>query len=785
MRKVLGHGPGSNGIMIVGEAPGVDEELHGLPFVGASGRLLDTMLREVGIDRKQCYVTNVVKYRPPGNDITAWLTAKKGVGVKNEWDLRDGRYFNELVQEGLDELHDEIARVQPRVIIGLGNAALWALAGEWGITNWRGSELTYESRDGRHIPFVPTIHPAAILRQWPLRVQVAHDLKTRVQRRLRAGFVGEPAFDFNWRPTFDEAYDFIMALEGDVAVDVETSRGQIVCVGLATSATRAMCIPFISDNYGAYWPANQVGFIKAALRTKLRDDPNVNVIGQNFIYDTGYFDACFGFVPRLGFDTLIAQTVLFPGTPRDLGYLASMYCSWYKFWKEDARDWQNLRDFDGLFQYNCRDTAYDWEIAQKQRGRLLERGLMTQFEDRMQYGRDHVYPMQQRGMIRDHDRTARLDGEIEESLHEKAIIVCDAAGRAINLASPKQIGDLVYKEWGCRKPARGAKAKTDGGGTGDEDLAQVMAWHPERADVLQAVVDWRSLKNSQTNILRAKLDPDGLLRGRFMPTGTETFRLTGGKNNFDRGTNLLNIPAPFRNVFVPPMGHTMFDCDLERADLQVVVWEADDADLKAKMRETIGGKSIDIHIENAKDIFGSSVPTDEQRQFAKRFVHLTDYGGKPRTCAIAIGSTVHEADMAQRRWFAAHPGILDWHKRTQRELETSRTVRNAFGYVMTFFDRVEGLLPQALAWGPQSTIAIVASMIHRAFDELGVQVVLQMYDSVVGYYPTVNEEIVLPLMERARKIVVPYDDPLIIPLGLSTSLESWGACKKGARPWPQ
>lgn len=784
MIKVNGHGPCSNGVMIVGEAPGADEELEGRPFVGASGRLLDTMLREAGIDRRACYVTNVCKYRPPHNDIGAWLTNKKGAGVKNEWPCARGLYYNELVEEGINELHDEIARLQPSVIIGLGNTPLWALAGERGITAWRGSEMYYESGDGRRTPFVPTLHPASVLRNWPTRSHVVHDLKYRVTRRLRNGFV-TPEWRFNWRPAYDYAVCFIDSLHGDVAVDVETSRGQIVCVGLAVSEREAICIPFICEDYGAYWTQLERALIVDLLRHKLMSK-SVNVIGQNFIYDTAYFDDNFDFVPRLAHDTMIAESVLYPGMPRGLGHLASLYCSWYCYWKEDARDWSNLRDFESLFKYNCRDVAHTWEVAQRQRERLASRGLTRQFEDRMRYG-DHVYQMQRRGMIRDHDRTAALDRQIEEKLHEKEIVVCDAAGRPINLASPKQVGDLVYKEWGCRKPARGAKAKTDGGGTGDEDLAQVVAWHPERREVLEAIVEWRSLKSQRTNVLAAKLDPDGMLRSSFLPTGTYTFRLTSSKNPFGRGTNLLNVSGDFRHVFVPPPGHTMFDCDLERADLQVVVWEADDADLKAKMRETHGGESIDIHIENAKDLFGVAHPTEEQRQRAKRFVHLTDYGGKSRTCAIAVGCTVHEADLAQRRWFAIHPGILGWHKRTQRQLETTRTVRNAFGYEMTFFDRVDGLLPEALAWIPQSTIALVASYIHEAFDAIsGVQVCLQMYDSVVGYYPTVDEDSVLAEMAVARKIVVPYDDPLVIPLGIATSRESWGDCKSktNKRRWP-
>ena len=120
--------------------------------------------------------------------------------------------------------------------------------------------------------------------------------------------------------------------------------------------------------------------------------------------------------------------------------------------------------------------------------------------------------------------------------------------------------------------------------------------------------------------------------------------------------------------------------------------------------------------------------------------------------------------------------------RTLYSLTNGRTVTNPFAYRMVFFDRVEGLLPQALAWTPQSTIALLISLIHMAFDEIEfVQVQLQQYDSLMGIYPTVKEEECLQKMNEAWQIVVPYADPLVIGMGLKTSTTSWGDCSK--RKW--
>lgn len=782
MRKVCGYGPSKADIVIIGEAPGEEEELQGKPFVGTSGKLLDKLLMEAGMQRRDCYVTNVCKYRPPANKIEAWITDKKKIGLENDWPLAQGRYFSSVVEDGLSELPQEILEREPKVIVGLGNVALWAMTGEWGITDWRGSEMFWRVPDvvtEKPIPFVPTLHPASVLRNWPTRPFVAHDLKQRVALRLRDGFV-TPAFNFNIAPTLEQLVRQLDAISGDVAVDVETSRGQIACVGIAWGSRDALCIPFVHDT-GAYWNSLDRQIVLSALHAFLtRKD--ISIIGQNFSYDASYFDDNFGYIPAVAFDTYIAQSVLLPSLPRGLGFLSSMYCAWHSFWKDDARDWDNLSDFDGLFTYNCRDTCATWESKQVLRKLVVKAGLWPQFESRMRYNA-YVYRMMQRGVIRDEDVTQRLDDEIEEALQERKIIICDSAGYALNPTSPVQVSKWLYAEKGCRKPARKGKAN---GGTGDEELKQVAVWHPELALPITATLEHRSLASVRSNFLRAKCDPDGLLRSSFTSTGTETFRLTSSKNNFRRGCNLLNLSGSgtshsgnkipnFRAVIVPPEGCTYFDRDLARADLQVVVWEAEDDDLKAKLRE-----GVDIHYENAIDLFGVSKPTPEQREKGKTFVHLTDYGGAARTCAIKTGCTVHESDMAQRRWFAAHPGIKKWHNRTAAQLAHGRTIINAFGYRMVFFDRVEGLLPQALAWLPSSTIAILASLIHMAVEDAcpDVAITIQCYDSIAGWYPTHLEQQVLPAMDAACKIAIPYPEPLYIPMGLKTSTVSWGDCKE-------
>lgn len=783
MRKVAGEGPTKADIVIVGEAPGEDEERQGKPFVGSAGWELDKLLKESGIKREDCYVTNLCKYRPPNNKMEQWIinpkNKKKGsmgkkAALEAGYTLRDSMYAHPLVMEGCEEIRDEILLREPKVIIGLGNTPLWGLKGEWGIMDWRGSEMLWND-----IPFVPTIHPAAIQRNYGVRPQVLLDLQYRVARRLKHGF-HRKQFYFTIYPTLQDVRRFISNLSSWVSVDIETCNGHIVCLGLGDHKQYAMCIPF-QNEHGAYWKPDEEKIVIELLRKKL-ENPKTYIIGQNYAYDAQYLERCFNIKSRPTWDTLIAESVLYPGNPRGLGYLSSLYCEWHCYWKDDAKDWSKIRDanaFRQLFEYNGRDVVAPIEIMEGQKKQLEMAGLMPQFADRMKYSQ-HVYDMMMRGVIRDKNRTKHLNEEVDEALQTLRMLVVNKTSVDVNPKSPVQVSKLLYNTLGIKKGANDS--------TNAEALKDLAEKVPEHAPVILAIADYRSLASIQATFLAAKIDPDGFLRSSWMATGTETFRLTSSKNAFERGCNLQNITGGtshtghklpnLRRSIVPPIGFTIFDCDLTRADLYPVVWEANDHDLKAKLRA-----GADIHVENAKDLFGIREVDDKQRYFAKTFVHLTNYGGKERTCAIKCGCTVHEASQAQRRWFQAHPGIKRRIQTIQAMLNGTRTVKNPFGFRKVYFDRLDGVLNEALAWSPSSTVAIVISYIHEAFDSVpGVQIIMQGHDSLTGIYPTEMEDIILPQLYNAGKVWVPYADPVCIPLELKTSTESWGDCKK--RSWP-
>jgi DNA polymerase len=162
---VFADGAPGAAIMIVGEAPGGDEERIGRPFVGRAGQLLDRMLAAIGLDRTKVYIANVVPWRPPGNRTpTPQETAIC-----------------------LPFIRRQIELCAPRILVTMGNPSTQTLLGvKEGITRIRGAWRTYEVSPGRSVPALPTLHPAYLLRTPSSKRAAWLDLRA-LKRALESG----------------------------------------------------------------------------------------------------------------------------------------------------------------------------------------------------------------------------------------------------------------------------------------------------------------------------------------------------------------------------------------------------------------------------------------------------------------------------------------------------------------------------------------------------------------------------------------------------------------------
>jgi len=424
--------------------------------------------------------------------------------------------------------------------------------------------------------------------------------------------------------------------------------------------------------------------------------------------------------------------------------------------------------------YNCEDTVRTYEIAQVEKANLAS--MRLEGPNEFQHA---LFPAVLQAMLQgvriDLGARAALAKTLKAEMALRLEWLSSALGHDLNPRSSKQLQALFYTDFQLQKVI---KRSTGNPTLDDEALTRLCIREPIIRPLVRRISEFRSLGVFLSTFIDAELDGDERMRCSYNITGTETYRFSSSTNAFGTGTNLQNIPKGseakevddlelpnIRKIFIPDEGYTFFDMDLDRADLYVVVWEADDIELKQALKQ-----GVDIHELNAKTL-GISRP------LAKSWVHGTNYGGGPRTMAQSCGITVKAAESMQRRWMDAHPGIKRWHERVQRQLATTRTVTNKFGYRRFYFDRIEGVLPEALAWVPQSTVACLINRIwvsiYRNLPQ--VSVLLQVHDSLAGQFPGMADY--LPALKGCAKVEIPYDEPLVIPVTIKVSDKSWGDCE--------
>ena len=352
-------------IVIVGEAWGTQEAKIGAPFVGPSGLELFHQLAEAGVltitptDReyiRKFWTTtdpnytdkvwrlhpevarlNVFNFHPPGNDLTT-LCGPKAEGIPGMPALLKGTngYVHAAFEPHLDNLAAELNRLNPNIVVCLGNTSLWALAGKTGVTSLRGTTLmsTHTVADFK---LLPTFHPAAVLRQYELRPIAIIDL-AKAWRENASPNLLHTIREIWIEPTLTDIEVFYENhIRGCdlLSVDIETIGSQITCVGFAPSPELALVVPFFDPRKKSrsYWGTlcderRAWGMVRTILR-----DPEIPKLFQNGLYDIAFLWRSVGMpTMRAEEDTMLLHHALQPESQKALGFLGSLYA--------DAEAWK-------------------------------------------------------------------------------------------------------------------------------------------------------------------------------------------------------------------------------------------------------------------------------------------------------------------------------------------------------------------------------------------------------------------------------------------------------------
>lgn len=613
-------GPRNPRCILVGEAWGAEEASCGRPFAGQSGRELFRMLgeafpdvapelltdalaernfslwlakRERWLAEMGLLLTNVIAKRPPDNDFTHFLypTAEKQHGS-----LYRGVFCRPELANGLSNLHRLIAHCSPDLVILAGNWPLWALTENAdvtttrgyrtpkGIVKWRGSQLwttelpglsSSAAGDAGRIPALPIIHPAAILREWGYRSITVHDLRARAGRHLvektkRHDARGwePPNRSFTlWKPTWPQIEHRLAqwrrrATLGEfwLAVDLETWKRRFISVVGIADEHFELCVPLFTVAGGkvtAYLTREQEAIFWLELKALL-EHPNVRIYGQNFIYDTEWLHRYYNIRALVAFDTMVAHHLLFPGTPKRLDYLASLYCDHFVYWKDESNDWDGEDlDAERLWKYSCKDTRATFEIGTLLRKVIEQQNMQALYAERME-----AWLLSRQLALRGISFDSNLQKEMRLQLLEEANSIAEWLLRSVPptwsftstgkpwFDSPKGTADLLYQVLGLQ-PVQHKKTKKP---TTDDAALAELSERPEAAwlrPLFDRLRHLRSLGVFISNFLEARTSPDGRMRSTFNIAHPETFRWSSNRNGFGEGLNGQNIPKGDKEVELP------------------------------------------------------------------------------------------------------------------------------------------------------------------------------------------------------------------------------------------
>lgn len=743
--------PGAT-LLLVGEAPGADEDVAGKPFVGKSGAfLMNSLTKFAGTPRNRYNIINVYPFRPEGNDIA--------------------KADPTTLVEGKRELYEFIERAKPKAILAVGNTALEALTGLVDISKRRGSVYNYKD-----IPVLASLHPAAVLRDSSMQQLFGRDLMKWGRLVLYGPELPTP-HEFTIRPTEDDLNELRAQLlyntthNVPVAVDIEADERQLACVGFGLPGGRCYCIPATTPEY------------RAAIREFLGYD--YPKIFHNAVYDLAFLKHRCGIIVRgKVHDTLAMHQALAPELPRDLGTLTSLYTN-QPYYKDMYTAWadgsKGSEAYDTYYTYNCLDVKCTYEIYKALQSRLGMAGLYDVYEVTRTVI-PHAVDMSCLGIKYDQEEADRLGVKLNKELARWQKVLDGRAGRPINVFSPPQVKELLYRDLGL--PMK--RGKTGSGATTSEKaLMSIYSTIPDRKirKIIRAIIATRQRRKFISSYLGTKkskgpASSDGRVRTSFSPAGTDTGRWSASKFLITEGLNLQTVPKKFKSCFIADEGMVLWMADYSQIEARFVAYLAGDK-AQIAMFNTPGG---DIHKLNAARIFNVAIEdvTPHQRQVAKSCVHALNYGVGPVTLMETVNKKAIETgfylslDMARRVrnvYMTEFRDVIKWQEAIWVELKRSRRLTNPFGRTRLFTGPLTGGESEhtrmtGLAFLPQST---VPDLMNRALITLrdtppvpGFETALQIHDALGGWAPMESVDTWVPKIRAAMTI------PVVFPMGTCT-----------------
>jgi uracil-DNA glycosylase len=791
---VPGEGSMDAKIVVFGQSPGKQEMEEGRPFRGPAGHVYNQILHNAKILRSSIWTDNMAKRQPDRNKIASYFQGR-APGEQGNAPIMPKPELEEWIEEN----RQLIVRIQPNVIVPLGNEALWMVTGLEGITKWRGSILRSWDYFVPGIKVIPSYHPSFLQRgNTHLQPLVEADLK-RAKGDSEFRELNLPSPTFHIDPSLQDVIDWIhyIAESEWCSCDIETRYSQTIALGLAATIDEALCIPFTA--YGKpRWTDDEEALIWKALANLL--EYHYGIVGHNFIYDASILGrwhriACRK--PRI--DTMVAWHECYPALPKGLNTVASVLTR-HPYYKDDKKEWMGKINDVKLREYNCKDLVSTLESAIRMNSVELDGwGVRQSYEFQMDL-HDIATKMAIFGANCSEGKKKELSHRYRDTLnfHQKRLDAC--ASRHINVRSP-QLKNYLYVELGLpaqfdkhtKNPTAGLPALR----RLESQLKRTSPSDP-RLIVIQDVMEVSKTRKLLESYSEVKLDPyDGRMRFGVSVAGTETWRMTMGKSMFGGGFSMQTAPVRtkegrlIRTLFTADEGKRLANFDLARAEAMLVAWLANEV-----LMIDMFSRGEDTHWHNAKLIAQELGQTDVQmdtiydklnedhydlRYCGKECSHAIHYKMGPRQMRDSL--LKYGIDLPEKTCksiiitYKIHrPAIPQWHLRVEYDLKRKRTLEtpdvNGVKKKRVFFGRIDDtMLREALAFIPQTTTGLVNHTImlrtDQEFGHKGLDILSDGHDGFLFQFPEdwdhievfkkIDEFGHIPMMIGGRELVIPRE----------------------------
>ena len=553
---IPGEGPEDAEVIVIGEAPGKEEDYYGRPFVGKSGQLLRTELAKAGLN--SVYITNIVKCRPPNN--------------------RDP--LPEEIKACRSYLDEEIRTIGSKYVLTVGRFSSKSVLKKSKITLDHGNLVRLPQFTG-----MPVYHSAYCLRDPSKLPALQYDL-SRFRRAIDGKLGGqEPRWEIVNQSNCEE---FINQFHDSplFAYDTETSglfpfdrKGAIRCISIGLPDC-AWVLPLeMPGSPLAGKPEQQTYFLRFLVRLAREKI----AIAQNGKFDQHWMLLYHGVSFGLDFDIMLASHIIDENQDHDLKYLArvNLDAPEYDLPKAEKQGkYLHLPEYrQRYWRYSAFDAAYTLALYPifLERLRADERLKRLYFKLVVPASRalEHI---ERRGLTLDMPKYAEVEQQIRKD-HREALAKLNKIAGTINWNSPQQIAALLY---GKLKLKTTVKTKTGAMSTGEDALFELKGQHP----VADQLIHYRELEKFLGTYIEGWKESTiaGRLYLSYKIHGTVTGRYSSRLHQVPRDGTI-------RNLITAPPGWTFCQADLSQAELRIAAEFSRDLELLSCFR----ARGQDVH----------------------------------------------------------------------------------------------------------------------------------------------------------------------------------------------